>query len=365
MAGRAKSSKAKPPKQTAEEPVLPKPVKPAARITMHDIAKLAQVSLGTVSHVINGTVPVREKVRARVQMAIDQLNYQPNNLSRALRTNRSNLIGMIIPDITNPFFPSVVRGVEDVAFKSNYRLLLCNADNDVEKETAYLNDLRSFLPAGIILIPSLDHKVSPSGDFPMVCIDRVPPDWTGDSVTVENFKGGYKAGDHLAQLGHRIVGIVRGPSNLVSTGDRVHGFEKALKDRKISISPEYIQEGTFDQESGFTCAMRLLRLVPRPTAIFTASDLMAVGALSAIKASKLRCPQDVSLVSFDGMSFTEFTDPVLTSIVQPSYQIGYAAARLLLTRIEGDHSAQQHIVLKTELKVRDSTQAPLNWDMTL
>ena len=336
------------------------PPPPVGRITMHDIARRAGVSLGTVSHVINGKVSVSESARTRVQSAIDELAYQPNHLSRALRTNRTSLIGVIIPDITNPFFPSVVRGVEDVAFKHSYRLLLCNADNDVAKETAYLNDLSSFFPAGIIIIPSLDHKLTPTAQYPMVCIDRRPPDWQGDSVTVENFQGGYNAGKHLLQYGHKNIAIISGPSNVVTANDRVHGFCKALSEKKITVQPEYIQESAFDQENGYLCAMRLLRLVPQPTAIFTTSDLMAVGALMAIKASKLRCPQNVSLISFDGLSFTEFTDPTLTSIVQPSYQLGHAAARLLIERIEGDTSPPRHIVLKTELKIRDSVQRPVS-----
>jgi DNA-binding LacI/PurR family transcriptional regulator len=345
-----------------EDTALPKPnstdppSSPAGRITMHDIARRAGVSLGTVSHVINGKVSVSEAARTRVQSAIDALGYQPNHLSRALRTNRTNLIGVIIPDITNPFFPSVVRGIEDVAFKYSYRLLLCNADNDVTKETAYLNDLSSFFPAGIILIPSLDHKLTPPSRYPMVCIDRRPPDWQGDSVTVENFEGGYNAGKHMLKYGHKKIAILSGPSNVVTANDRVRGFLKALSEKKIRVQPEYIQEGSFDQENGYVCTMRLLRLVPQPTAIFSTSDLMAVGALMAIKASKLRCPQDVSLISFDGLSFTEFTEPSLTSIVQPGYQLGHAAASLLIGRIEGDTSQPHHIVLKTELKIRDSVQ---------
>jgi len=325
---------------------------------MHDIARRAEVSLGTVSHVINGKVAVSVEVRSRVQKAIDDLGYHPNQVSRALRTNRTNLIGMIIPDIMNPFFPAVVRGVEDVAFKASYRILLCNADNDVAKEMAYLNDLRSLMPAGIILIPSLDHKLSRQDDYPMVCIDRRPTDWIGDSVTVENYEGGYTAGKHLSQLGHRKIGIIRGPHNVTTSGDRIRGFNKALGESGIIVSPEYVQEGLFDQESGYTCALRLLRLVPRPTAIFTANDLMAVGALSAVKASKLHCPQDVSILSFDGLSLTDFTDPALTGIVQPSYQLGHAAARLLLDRINGDTTPAKSIVLQTELKIRDSVQSP-------
>ena len=325
---------------------------------MHDIAQRAGVSVGTVSHVINGKVSVREPVRQRVQQAIDEHGYQPNHLSRALRTNRTKLIGMIIPDITNPYFPAVVRGVEDVAFKASFRVLLCNADNDVNKENAYLNDLRYFLPAGIILIPTLDHQLSWKGESPIVCIDRVPQNWTGDSVTVENFEGGYAAGRHLVDLGHRAIGIVSGPANVVTAGDRLQGFRKALAEKKVSVSPEYVQPGSFDRESGYTCAMRLLRLVPRPTALFTVSDLMAVGALTAVKASNLSCPADVSIVSFDGLSFTDFTAPPLTTVLQPTYQLGHAAASLLLERIEGDSSPPRHIVLQTALQIRDSTQAP-------
>jgi len=327
------------------------------RATMHDIASRAEVSLGTVSHVINGTAPVRDALKKRVLQAIDELGYQPNHLSRGLRRNRTNLIGMIIPDIMNPFFPSVVRGVEDMAYKASYRLLLCNADNDVQKETAYLNDLRSFLPAGIILIPSLDHKIPWEGMAPpVVCLDRRPNGWKGDSVTVANEEGGRAAAEHLIAMGHKVIGIVRGPSNVVTAEKRVTGFLKAIKGAKLSISPEYIQEGQFDRESGYACTLRLLNMLPRPTAIFTASDLMATGALSAIKASKLKCPDDVSVVSFDGLAFTELTEPALTSIFQPSYQLGYTAARLLLDRINGEDFPPQNLVLDTELKIRDSVR---------
>ncbi|ADV83061.1 transcriptional regulator, LacI family [Terriglobus saanensis SP1PR4] len=324
---------------------------------MHDIASRADVSLGTVSHVINGTAPVRDVLKKRVLQAIDDLGYQPNHLSRGLRRNQTNLIGMIIPDIMNPFFPSVVRGVEDMAYKASYRLLLCNADNDVQKETAYLNDLRSFLPAGIILIPSLDHKIASQGAGPpVVCMDRVPKGWKGDSVTVANEAGGHAAAEHLIEMGHKIIGIVRGPSNVVTAEERVTGFVKAMKAARLSISPEYIQEGQFDRESGYTCTLRLLNMLPRPTAIFTASDLMATGALAAIKASKLKCPDDISIVSFDGLAFTELTEPALTSIFQPSYQLGYTAARLLLDRINGEDFPPQNVMLDTELKIRDSVR---------
>src|SRR6202140_1098447 len=154
-------------------------------VTMRQIAERADVSIGTVSHVVNDTAKVREKLRQRVLDAIRSLGYQPSQLARGLRRNQTNIVVMIIPDITNPFFPSVVRGVEDVAYQHSYRLILCNTDNDPQKEVTYLNDLRSFLPAGLLVIPAVDSMITWSAEgVPVVCIDRRPPDWDGDSVVV-------------------------------------------------------------------------------------------------------------------------------------------------------------------------------------
>lgn len=328
---------------------------PATRVTMHQIARRADVSLGTVSHVINETARVREPLRRRVLEAIETLGYQPNQLSRGLRRNRTNIIGMIIPDITNPFFPAVVRGVEDVAYKSSYRIVLCNADNDPKKELTYLNDLKSFLPAGILLIPSEDSSVAVDSAGPqMVCIDRQPVDWKGDIVTVANEEGGYRAGRFLLQMGHRCVGVAAGPHHLVNAAQRLAGFLRALREANVPIGPEYIQESVFDRAGGHVSAQRLLQLLPCPTAIFAANDLIALGVLSAVREFKLNCPRDVSIISFDALDLTEFTDPALTGIYQPGYQLGCTAARLLIERIAGMHTPPQEIVLKTELRVRNS-----------
>jgi LacI family transcriptional regulator len=332
-----------------------KQMKPEARVTMHQIARAASVSLGTVSHVINGTATVREPLRQRVLKAVKSLGYEPNELSRGLRLNRTNMIGMIIPDITNPFFPGVVRGVEDVAYKDSYRLVLCNTDNDPTKEAVYLGQLKSFLPAGILIIPAPDSTISENvSGPPVVCVDRRPEGWKGDIVTVANRDGAYKAAQHLIEMGHRRIGVISGPSHLTNALERLRGFRQALDDAKIPIAPEYIQEAHFDRNSGYTSAMRLLQLLPRPTAIFATNDLMAMGALLAIRDSKLVCPKDVSVISFDGLDVTELTDPALTTVYQPGYQLGYAAARLLIERIEGSDDPAKEIELETELRVRHS-----------
>ncbi|HWT64887.1 MAG TPA: LacI family DNA-binding transcriptional regulator [Terracidiphilus sp.] len=330
-------------------------MKHESRVTMNQIAREAGVSLGTVSHVINGTATVREPLRQRVLNAVKSLGYEPNELSRGLRLNRTSMIGMIIPDITNPFFPGVVRGVEDVAYKHSFRLVLCNTDNDSAKEATYLSQLRSFLPAGILMIPSLDSTVSPgSSGPPVVCVDRRPENWKGDMVTVANREGAYKAARHLIEMGHRRIGVIAGPPHLTSALDRVRGFRQALHDAHIAMAPEYVQEARFDRVSGYTAAMRLLQLLPRPTAIFATSDLMAMGALLAIRESRLTCPGDVSLVGFDGLEQTELTDPPLTTVYQPGYQLGYTAAGLLIERIDGSKTAPREVVLDTELRMRSS-----------
>lgn len=322
---------------------------------MHQIARAASVSLGTVSHVINGTATVREPLRQRVLKAVKTLGYEPNELSRGLRHNRTNIIGVIIPDITNPFFPGVVRGIEDVAYKDSYRLVLCNTDNDPHKEALCLGQLKSFLPAGILLIPSPDSTISGNiSGPPVVCVDRRPDGWKGDIVTVANRDGAYKAAQHLIEMGHRQIGVISGPSHLTNAVERLRGFRQALDDAQIPIAPEYIQEAQFDRNSGYTSAIRLLQLLPRPTAIFATNDLMAMGALLAIRDSKLVCPKDISVISFDGLDVTELTDPALTTVYQPGYQLGYSAARLLLERIEGSDAPAKEIELETELRVRHS-----------
>ncbi|HEX4308926.1 MAG TPA: LacI family DNA-binding transcriptional regulator [Acidobacteriaceae bacterium] len=331
------------------------PVKPASRVTMQQIARAASVSLGTVSHVLNGTAGVREPLRQRVLRTVKSLGYEPNELSRGLRMNRTNMIGMIIPDITNPFFPGVVRGIEDVAYKDSYRLVLCNTDDDPDKERTYLGQIRSFLPSGILIIPAPDSViVETPGGPPVVCIDRRPEGWRGDFVTVANREGGYKAARHLLEMGHRTIGVISGPSHLTNASERLNGFRQCLQDAAVVINPEYIQEALFDRESGYTSAGRLLQLLPRPTAIFATNDLMAMGALLAIRDAKLRCPRDVSVIGFDGLDQTELTDPALTTIYQPGYQLGYAAARLLLERIGGSADPRREIVLETELRIRNS-----------
>jgi len=329
-----------------------------APVTMRQIAETAEVSIGTVSHVINGTAKVRDKLRQRVLDAIRKLGYQPSQLARGLRRNRTSMLVMMMPDVTNPFFPAVVRGVEDVAYKGSLRLVLCNTDNDPRKEISYLNELQSYRPAGWLVIPAVDSEIAPhlkSGHWPpVVCIDRRPEGWSGDVVLVANEAGAYSATEYLLRMGHRRLAVITGPLHLANAVERLRGFQRALAKAKVAIEPDYIQEARFDRDSGYQAATRLLGMLPRPTAIFACNDLMALGVLLAARELGFDCPKDLSIVGFDNLDFAEFTAPALTTVHQSGYQLGTTAARALLERIGGLQEPPKRVVLPTELKIRSS-----------
>ncbi|HEY0784916.1 MAG TPA: LacI family DNA-binding transcriptional regulator [Acidobacteriaceae bacterium] len=331
---------------------------------MKEIARLAKVSLGTVSHVLNNSAKVREPLRQRVLDVVASLNYQPNQLARGLRRDKTNIIGMIIPDITNPFFPAVVRGAEDAAFGSGYRLVLCNADNDPSKEIVYMNELKTYLPAGLIVIPSSDSEITLQADrfqrdgSVVVCIDRMPQHWKGDSVTVANEDGAMQATQHLVHLGHRRVATVTGPLHLAIAKARLAGFRMALKKGDLQVPADFVQESTFDSAGGYSAALRLLQMHPRPTAILAQNDVMAMGVLRAARELRLACPEDVSIFGFDGLEVTELLDPPLSSVVQPGYELGRLGVQTLIARVNDGARSVEHLVLPTELRLRASVAHP-------
>jgi LacI family transcriptional regulator len=331
---------------------------------MKQIARLAGVSLGTVSHVLNGTAKVREPLRKRVLDAVQAANYQPSQLARGLRRDKTNILAMIIPDIVNPFFPGVVRGSEDVAFANGYRLVLCNSDNDHAKELAYMNVLRTYLPSGLIVIPSNFSDMTTQAEYyresgaAVVCIDRLPRNWNGDSVTVNNAEGAFNATSYLIKLGHKHLAAITGPLHLTNAEDRLKGFKQALEQAGLEAAPGYLQETTFDRAGGYAKTKILLNLLPRPTAILACNDMIALGALMAIREENLRCPEDISLISFDGLDLTENTTPRLTSVYQSAYQLGATAAQLALDRVASKTLAVRQIVLETELKIFESVGPP-------
>lgn len=331
---------------------------------MKQIARMAGVSLGTVSNVLNGSVRVREPLRRRVEEAVQAIGYQPSALARGMRREKTNMIGMVIPDVTNPFFPAVVRGAEDVAFAHGCRLVLCNTDNDHAKELAHLNELRTYLPSGLIVIPSNFSDLTAQAESykksgaAVVCVDRLPKWWQGDSVTVANEEGSYAAARHLIDLGHQRIAVITGPLHLTNSEQRLRGFRRAMEEARLPVAPEYQKESHFDVAGGRAKALLLLRMLPRPTAVFAANDLIALGVIEAVRELGLHCPADVSVIGFDDLAFSALIDPPLASVYQPGYQLGATAARILIDRVRGDDGPARHVVLPTELRIRNSVAPP-------
>ena len=331
---------------------------------MKQVAKMAGVSLGTVSHVLNDSAGVSEQLRRRVLEVVETLGYQPSQLARGLRRDKTNMIGMIIPDITNPFFPAVVRGAEDAAFSNGYRLVLCNTDNNEAKEVSYMNELKTFLPAGMIVIPSnsgeaaMQAHESVTGGSALVCLDRLPRHWQGDTITFATAEGAARATNHLLELGHTRIATITGPLHLSNAADRLKGFRSAMKQAKISIPKDYILESTFDGSGGHNSALQLLKLSPRPTAIFAQNDLMAMGVLSAIRELGLHCPADISVFGFDGLEITNLMTPTLASVEQPGYQLGSVGVKVLLERVNNPTRKYTHLVLPSKLRLGGSIGPP-------
>jgi LacI family transcriptional regulator len=225
-----------------------------------------------------------------------------------------------------------------------------------------LDELYAYRMAGLIVIPSADSLLNGararSATVPVVCLDRKPGAWKGDCITVDNVEGACNATRCLVEHKHSRIATITGPLRLTNAQERLEGFKRALTEAGLPIVPEYIQEGRFDRLSGYEKTLTLLRFSPPPTAIFAANDLVALGVLSALREAGLRCPEDVSLVGFDDLEVSAFTNPALTTVAQPSYQMGAKAAALLFERLSGDNTHPQHLVLKTSLKKRQSVVPP-------
>ena len=328
--------------------------------TMKDVAQRAGVSPSTVSHVINETRFVSQQLRDRVLHAMSELNYQPSAVARSLRTKKTQVVALVIPDITNPYFPEVARGVQDVAEENEYSVILCNTDRVRGRELRFLKALRGQWVDGLILNPSEvtsgDLQDLQDAQIPVVLIGSQIDHPDLDVVMVDNVQGAYDAVSHLIDLGHRRIGLVGGQRAASSGEQRFQGYIRALADHDIPVDEEIITEGRFTREGGYESMKRLLALQSPPTAVFASSDVMAIGALMAIQEQGLQVPNDVSLVGFDDIAEASTTTPKLTTVSQPKYQTGEVAAQLLFDRVEGASPGErQKIVLSHQLVIRDST----------
>jgi LacI family transcriptional regulator len=332
--------------------------KPNKAASIYDVAQVARVSVFTVSAVVNKKSHVGKKLRKRVEAAIQELHYRPNLLARSLAKQRTYTIGMVVPDIANPFFPSVVRGAEDAAQKHGYNLLLCNSDDTLEKEESALELLISKRVDGILLTktaqdftPSLRRMITEL-NTPFVLVMRTYPKVTKDAVVTDDYGGAYEAVCQLVRAGHRRIGLVGGPLNVSNGKARWEGFRDALEAKGLPYEPELVVEGDYRIESGYRGGHALLSR--RPDAVYVANYLMTVGFLKAADEMGMRCPEDFGLVSFDDYPWLALFHPRLTTVELPKYQVGFQAAELLLEKIVSPRRQGVVRKLMPELRVRDS-----------
>lgn len=324
------------------------------------VAEHAGVSIATVSRVINDTQNVNPKTKAKVELAIKKLNFYPNRVAQRLRsTGRKNkLIGLVLPDIQNPFYVDVIRGVEEFAYQNNFAVMIGNFGQDEKKEKLYLEILQSEEVDGFIVAPShgKDKNIIKliENDFSVVCIDRGLTTVDVDVVKVDNKKGAFNAIEYLIGLGHTKIAHITGHPQIPTTLERISGFEKALKKHNIPLDTNLVRSKKSDYESGSQLMGELLDLPEPPTAVFTANNLLTLGALETIHKRGLNIPDDISIVGFDDMYWSMSLNPPLTAVKQSGYEIGKRAAELLLQRLLDPDRSNVRLILNTELKIRQS-----------
>lgn len=332
-------------------------------VTIYDVAKKANCSAMTVSRVINNTGRISDKTRQRVKAIMDEMNYVPNAMARSLVLQETKLLSLLISDITNPFYTTLARGAEDAANRLGYRLMFSNSDEDVSKEKEYVDTVLSARVDGVIIAPAGDSSLTHlemlrRHNIPYVLVDREVPGIEYDSVLGDNREGTRKLMEHLLQLGHRNIALLKGPSHISTARQREQGYIESLLLHQIQPNPDYIREVGYAHSDGAAAVSALLELNPRPSAIFAANNFIAISAIRALRAKGLEVPREMSVVCFDDMETDYVIDPFLTVVSQPAYDFGSMSMQMLVDRIQGTAHGWRNVVLPSKLVVRQSSAAP-------
>lgn len=327
--------------------------------TMIDVAQAASVSVATVSAVINGTSKVSPELTQRIEGAIAAIGYQRNAIARSLKIGTTRTIGLTVADIRNPFFTDVVATIQQVLNKAGYAVMLCSNDEDTAKQDDQIKLLLDRMVDGLIIAPAGEDEIMKrlvnATRKPVVLIDRICEGLDIDAVVLDNLSAVFDATTYLVGLGHRRIGYLSGPPDTSTGRDRLAGYRKALETAGVDFVADFVRDGKFREADGYRAAMQLLTMPSRPTAIFSANNLMVIGAMRAIRDMGLSCPADISVASMDDFPWADVFSPRLTTVAQPVEAIGEQAALLLLDRLQGrapDRARQ--IVLRGSLMVRNS-----------
>ncbi len=329
---------------------------------LKDVANKAGVSIATVSRVINNAPNISDETRLRVRKAMKALNFRPSRIAKRLRSKSvsGNLVGILVPDISNPFYIDVLTGIEDFLHSHQYLLIMCNFSQNAEKEKMYVDALVSESVDGLIVAPAHenDEKIIAleKDNIPFVCIDRGLKDVNADVVLVDNEKGAYEAISFLLKQNYRKIAYISGLPEIPTSRQRETGYRKALEEFGVPYRKELVKYGDSGMQSGIRLAGELLSQELRPDAIFTGNNLITLGALETIMKTGLRIPEDIAIIGFDDMPFSGTLNPPLTAVRQPAYEIGRRAAELLYQRILEPDRPNVQILLNTELIIRKSTR---------
>lgn len=334
-------------------------------VTLNDIAERAGVSVSTVSRVLNDKASkyrISSSTEAAILEAAKELNYRPNQIARGLRLKKTNTVGVIAPDISNPFFAYIIKRVQNIAHHLGYSIVVCNTDENLEQEIEHVNVLYRNRVDGLIAMPVgqvYDHYAEWfERGRPLVLLDRCFDALDASSVVVDNYTGSYEAVEYLVQFGHRRIAFIQGLPGTYTNNERLRGYREALRAHGIPIDEDLIVGGDFREENGYMEAKILLTSSHPPTAIFATSDLITLGVLKAVAEEGLEMPGDLSLIMFDDFDFAPYLKCPITAVRQPKEMMGEMAVKLLVEELKGERKDGKRIVLKTTLVVRDSVAPP-------
>lgn len=331
--------------------------------TIYDVAREAGVSYSTVSRTMSGYEFVKPSTREKVLQAAEKLGYVPNQQARSLAGGRSNLIGVLVPALSNNYISEILRGIDEKLAEANYNLILYTTHRHQGKESSYVATILNGGADGLLLVVPLISSsyldALREQDFPYVLIDQVDKTQKSCVVNGTNWQGAYEATQYLIELGHRQIGFISGLAGLNSAAERYEGYMAALSDHGIPLRSEFIAESDFREHGGHVAAQQLLALPERPTAIFASNDMSAFGAVEAIREQGLRIPEDISVIGFDDIPQASIIYPKLTTVHQPLAQMGREAVSILLENMKNPKGEIRQVTLETQLIIRDSCCPPL------
>ncbi|GBF10390.1 catabolite control protein A [Tepidibacillus sp. HK-1] len=330
-------------------------------VTIYDVARESGVSMATVSRVVNGNPNVKPSTRKKVLETIEKLGYRPNAVARGLASKKTTTVGIVIPDISNAFFAEVVRGIEDIASMYHYNIILSSSDKKVEKELSLINTLLEKQVDGLLFMGAEvtnDHlEIFKTSTVPIVLAATKDPSKMFPSVDIDHFQAAKDAVNAFIQGGHRKIAIITGPLTDPLTGlDRFNGYKAALEEANIPFDEQYVRVGDYHYESGLEAMNDFLSLAEKPTALFAASDEMAVAAIHAIQDNGLQVPQDIEVRGFDNIPISSMVRPLLSTVAQPQYDIGAVAMRFLTKHMNEEPITDQFVILQHQLINRQSTK---------